>query len=104
MGARGDLRHHAAVGLVRAVLADDRLGEDPPVAGDQRRRAVVARGFEAEDQGHFASGPLPDTRLRCTRGGPCTGFTLGTRGSPLALAQARKVAAAIEAAQRWPDG
>ena len=29
---------------------------------------------------------------------------LGTRGSPLALAQARMVAAAIEAAQRWPDG
>src|SRR5213080_5514004 len=26
------------------------------------------------------------------------------RGSPLALAQARKVAAAIETAQRWPDG
>lgn len=29
---------------------------------------------------------------------------LGTRGSPLALAQARKVAAAIEASQRWPAG
>ncbi|MGZ2412372.1 hydroxymethylbilane synthase [Sphingomonas sp. F9_3S_D5_B_2] len=29
---------------------------------------------------------------------------LGTRGSPLALAQSRKVAAAIETAQRWPDG
>lgn len=29
---------------------------------------------------------------------------LGTRGSPLALAQARKVAAAIETAQRWPEG
>jgi len=29
---------------------------------------------------------------------------LGPRGSPLALAQARKVAAAIETAQRWPDG
>jgi len=29
---------------------------------------------------------------------------LGTRGSPLALAQARKVAAAIESAQRWPEG
>src|SRR5215210_1712873 len=29
---------------------------------------------------------------------------LGTRGSPLALAQARKVAAAMETAQRWPDG
>jgi hydroxymethylbilane synthase len=29
---------------------------------------------------------------------------LGTRGSPLALAQARTVAAAIEASQRWPAG
>src|SRR3954447_1958214 len=32
------------------------------------------------------------------------GLRLGTRGSPLALAQARKVVAAIETAQRWPDG
>lgn len=32
------------------------------------------------------------------------GLRLGTRRSPLALAQARKVAAAIETAQRWPDG
>jgi hydroxymethylbilane synthase len=32
------------------------------------------------------------------------GLRLGTRGSALALAQARKVAAAIEASQRWPDG
>ena len=29
---------------------------------------------------------------------------LGTRGSPLALAQARKVAAALETSQRWPAG
>ncbi|QIK78638.1 hydroxymethylbilane synthase [Sphingomonas piscis] len=29
---------------------------------------------------------------------------LGTRGSPLALAQARKVASALESAQRWPAG
>ena len=29
---------------------------------------------------------------------------LGTRGSALALAQARKVAAALESAQRWPEG
>ena len=29
---------------------------------------------------------------------------LGTRGSPLAMAQARKVAAALESAQRWPEG
>jgi hydroxymethylbilane synthase len=32
------------------------------------------------------------------------GLRLGTRGSALELAQARKVAAAIENAQRWPDG
>jgi hydroxymethylbilane synthase len=32
------------------------------------------------------------------------GLKLGTRGSALALAQARKVASAIEAAQRWPEG
>src|SRR3569832_50853 len=32
------------------------------------------------------------------------GLRLGTRGSPLALALARKGASAIEAAQRWPDG
>ncbi|HUE78219.1 MAG TPA: hydroxymethylbilane synthase [Sphingomicrobium sp.] len=31
------------------------------------------------------------------------GLRLGTRGSPLALAQARKVAAALETAQRWPS-
>ncbi len=29
---------------------------------------------------------------------------LGTRGSPLALAQARKVAAALDTSQRWPEG
>src|SRR5689334_18127565 len=32
------------------------------------------------------------------------GLRLGTRGSPLAMAQARKVAAAIETSQRWPEG
>ena len=32
------------------------------------------------------------------------GLRLGTRRSALALAQARKVAAAIETSQRWPDG
>src|SRR4029078_11173339 len=41
---------------------------------------------------------------QCTRGRDMNGLRLGTRGSRLALAQARKVASAIEAAQRWPDG
>lgn len=31
-------------------------------------------------------------------------FTIGTRGSPLALAQAHLVAAALEEAHRWPPG
>ena len=31
-------------------------------------------------------------------------LTLGTRGSPLALAQARQVAAALEAAHDWTEG
>jgi len=33
-----------------------------------------------------------------------SGFTLGTRGSPLALAQAHMTAAALEAAHGWPLG
>ena len=31
-------------------------------------------------------------------------FTIGTRGSPLALAQAHMVAAALEGANGWPEG
>ena len=60
MRAGGDLRHHSAVRLVRLDLADDRLRKNAPVAGNQRRSAVVAGGFESEDQCHFVSGPLPD--------------------------------------------
>jgi hydroxymethylbilane synthase len=33
-----------------------------------------------------------------------TRFTIGSRGSPLAMAQARMVANALEAAHGWPDG
>ena len=58
MGARGDLRHDAAIGLVRAVLPDDRLRKDPPVAGDQRRRAVVAGGFKTKDEQSFRVRPF----------------------------------------------
>ena len=55
MGAGGDFGNDAAIGLVRRVLADDGVGEDPPVAADDRGGAVVARGFEAEDQSHCAA-------------------------------------------------
>ena len=63
MGAGGDLGNDAAIGLVRVVLADDGLGEDLPIAGDQRDRAVVAGRFEAQNN-HFIAisfgGPLPE--------------------------------------------
>ena len=55
MGAGSDFRHHPAERAVRLILADDRLGEDLAIAGHQRRGAVVARGFEAEDQRHGRS-------------------------------------------------
>ena len=42
MGAGGDFRHHPAERPMRLILADHRLGEDLPVAVDQRHRAVVA--------------------------------------------------------------
>ena len=60
MGTSRDLGDDAAVGLMRLRLADDGLRQDSPLAGDKRRRTVVARRFEAEDHSHFAPGPLPD--------------------------------------------
>ena len=54
MRSRGNLRHHAAEWAVRLILPYDRLREDLPFARDQRRRRVVAGGFEAEDQRHGA--------------------------------------------------
>jgi hypothetical protein len=59
MGPRRDLRHHAAKWLVRCILADDRLGKNMPVAGDESDGTVVAGGFKTKDQSHFAPGPLP---------------------------------------------
>ena len=106
MGAGGDFRHDAAVRPMRLVLPDDGLREDLPVAGDQRRGAVVAGGFEAEDESHFGAFARPFAYgARDALGvAAMQELRLGTSGSPLALAQARKVAAAIETAQRWPDG
>ena len=50
MRARRDLRHDAAIGRVRRFLPGQPVRQDAPVAGDQRRRGLVAGGFEAEDQ------------------------------------------------------
>ena len=49
----------AAIRLVRAVLAHNRLRKNSTIACHQRRSAVVARGLKTQDYSHFASGPLP---------------------------------------------
>ena len=83
-----------------------RLRQNSAVAGDQRNRAVVAGGFKAEDQRH-RRGHCP-MAARFTRGrrwiAPDRPLRLGTRGSPLALAQARAAAAALLTANGWDDG
>ncbi len=71
MRPRRDLRDHSAERPVRLVLADDRLGEDLPVAGDQRGGGVVAGGFEAEDQRHLPR--LCRRRRRSASGALCFG-------------------------------
>ena len=60
MSPRRNLGDHAAIGLVCCVLADDRLREDASITRHKRDGTIVARRFEAQDHGHFASGPLPE--------------------------------------------
>ena len=103
MGARGDFRDDSAERAVRLVLADHRLREDHAAAGDERGGAVVARGFEAEDQRHDAAF-APAHRLGLVSRVMTRPIILGTRGSPLALAQARQVASRLEVAHEWPAG
>ena len=59
MRAGGDFGDDAAERAMGVVLADHRLGEDLPIASDQRRRAVVARGFKGENESHSRQ-PLPE--------------------------------------------
>ena len=56
MGARGDLRHHAAEAAMLGELAVDHVGEeaaDRPVAAasrlDDGHRRLVATGFDSQD-------------------------------------------------------
>ena len=52
MGARGDFRHHAAIGFMGLVLGPDRIGEDGatalPVAPHDGGGGLVAGRFDAE--------------------------------------------------------
>jgi hypothetical protein len=46
---------------MRGILANDQLGENPTIAGNQRGAGIVARRLEAKDHSHFATGPLPES-------------------------------------------
>ena len=74
MGARRDLRDHAAERAVRGLLPGQLMGENRPVGAHHGGGGLVATGFKAEDQGHEeASTPSSRaksrdvSRLRSTR-------------------------------------
>ena len=52
MRPRGDLRHHAAERRVLAFLAQNRVGQHPPLAVQHGRGGLVTRGFQAKDRQH----------------------------------------------------
>ncbi len=91
MGAGGDLGHHAAEFGVLADLRQHDIGQDlaAPVRGpaDHGRGGLVAGCLDAEDDHRCIICPLQWPNLRPQR--PL--LRIGSRGSPLALAQAREV-------------
>ena len=73
MGARGDLRHHAAEGGVLADLAEHDIGQDLAAAVlaalHHRRGGLVAGGLDAEDDHSVPVIPALSPSLReLTRG------------------------------------
>ena len=104
MRPRGDLRHHAAIGRVLALLAQHRLRQHAPVLVQHRRRRLVAGGLDAQHRAHAANPIFPvareSNRTRAmTAAMPPSPLVkphthalplrVGTRGSPLALIQTR---------------
>ena len=49
MGARGDLRHDAAIGPVFVELAEHDVRQNGAVVGDNRGGGLVAAGFDTQD-------------------------------------------------------
>ena len=66
VGPRGDLRHHAAEAAVQIVLRSHHGGEHFQPIGHDRRRRLVAGGFQGEDvHGAFASSVFRYFRAAC---------------------------------------
>jgi hydroxymethylbilane synthase len=125
MRAGRDLGDDAPIGPVRIELAGDHVGQDTPrprrCAGDDGRGCFVAAGFNAKHGQH--EGSTRSTRWKIWRSFAIiyslrrvkpplspelpsvqTPIRIGTRGSPLALAQTRLVIAALARAHGWtPD-
>ena len=118
MRARRDLRHHTAIWPVLRLLRGELVRQHAAVTRHQRGGGLVTGGFEAQNKHGDAPTPRrslcvtltltltllvlsgatsPLSRLRMQV------FRLGTRGSPLALTQARMVAAALCAAHGWSE-
>lgn len=105
MRARRDFGNDAAIGAVFGLLPRDAVRQNGPVAGDERGRGFVAARFKAEDQSHNIA--LPFTRPFIGRASHASSGTMtklptpdqplriGTRASPLAMAQAHMAVAAL---------
>ena len=69
MGARRDLRHHAAVRPMLGKLRAHQIGENPPVArvGDHRRRRLVAARLDARTNAEQSAGISPSNMAKTRR-------------------------------------
>ena len=109
MGARGDLRHHAAERRMLGDLRQHDVGQDL-AAARRRARSTTAAAVSSQvvSMPRTSMGSLLPCRpaLREALVAQSSGIILrlGTRGSPLALAQARMVRAALAAAHGLDPG
>jgi hydroxymethylbilane synthase len=87
------------------VLAGDALGQDGAITAHQGHRGFIAAGFDAKNERivHVVDlGPVLPIRNRRAMAAVMS-FKIGTRGSPLALAQANMTADALKAAHGWGE-
>ena len=112
MGARGDLRHHAAEGGVRVDLREHHVGADDARPGvgplDHRRRGLVAGRLDAEHNHSRLASPSRRARvcslsLREREPAVPVAPEIGSRQRRLALSFFRR-GAARSAAQRRGSG
>ena len=102
MRTRGNFRNDAAIGRMFTLLPSEPMGKDPAVAGDQRCCGFITTGFNTKDQrGVARHETVASTVFNMTASPPH--IRLGTRGSPLALTQARMTRDALIAAHGWGE-